>query len=180
MSRLDDLAQQFEAHISLPWQKNLSGAERIIFCVYPKEEERKMRIKLKDFETRSLRGGHPWVELDLTNAFAQWMAAQDYREEYFKHPEDMHIQLEEEFPKYCAERIAAVLDDASITDQHLVAVHGVGALFGFTRLHHVLGMIDHKIKGRLAVFFPGRTEANKYHLLDGPDGWSYLATPITC
>ncbi len=180
MSRLDDLAQQFETHLEVqnPWPRNVSGQERIIFCVYPKEEERKMRIKLKDFETRCERAGHAWVQVDLTTAFADWMAAQDYREEYFMHPEDMHVQLEEDFPRYCADRIGEVLDRATDTD--LVAVHGIGALFGFTRLHHVLGMIDSRIKGRLAIFFPGRTESNKYHLLDGPDGWSYLATPITC
>jgi len=35
------------------------------------------------------------------------------------------------------------------------------------------------VKGRLVVFFPGTYENNNYRLLDGYDGWSYLAIPIT-
>lgn len=38
MSRIDDLAEQYERHISAPWQRNLAGAQRIIFVVYPKED----------------------------------------------------------------------------------------------------------------------------------------------
>ena len=33
--------------------------------------------------------------------------------------------------------------------------------------------------GRLLVFFPGSYENNNYRLLDGYDGWNYLAVPIT-
>jgi len=35
------------------------------------------------------------------------------------------------------------------------------------------------VKGRLVVFFPGTFENNNYRLLDGYDGWNYLAVPIT-
>jgi len=35
------------------------------------------------------------------------------------------------------------------------------------------------VHGRLVVFFPGSFEDNNYRLLDGYDGWNYLATPIT-
>jgi hypothetical protein len=34
------------------------------------------------------------------------------------------------------------------------------------------------IKGRLVVFFPGSYDQNVYRLMDGKDGWNYLATPI--
>ena len=36
-----------------------------------------------------------------------------------------------------------------------------------------------KEKRRLLVFFPGSYEDNNYRLLDGYDGWNYLAVPIT-
>ncbi len=42
-------------------------------------------------------------------------------------------------------------------------------------------MVDrfaHHISGRLVVMFPGSFENNNYRLLDGYDGWNYLATPI--
>ena len=42
MSRIDDLAEQYERHITTPWQRNLAGAQRIVFVVYPKEDERRL------------------------------------------------------------------------------------------------------------------------------------------
>jgi len=35
------------------------------------------------------------------------------------------------------------------------------------------------VSGRLLVFFPGSFENNNYRLLDGYDGWNYLAVSIT-
>jgi hypothetical protein len=60
-----------------------------------------------------------------------------------------------------------------------VAVSGVGALFGFTRVSQVLKLVEPSIRGRLVVFFPGQYEENNYRLLDARDGWNYLAVPIT-
>ena len=60
MSRIDDLAEQYDRHISAPWQRNLAGVQRIIFVVYPKEDERRMLVKLKEFEHRTKNAGHGW------------------------------------------------------------------------------------------------------------------------
>jgi hypothetical protein len=60
-----------------------------------------------------------------------------------------------------------------------VAVFGVGALFGFTRVSRVLKLVEPYIRGRLVVFFPGVYDQNNYRLLDARDGWNYLAVPIT-
>jgi len=35
------------------------------------------------------------------------------------------------------------------------------------------------VQGRLLVFFPGSCENDNYRLLDGYDGWNYLAVTIT-
>ncbi len=51
MSRLDDLANNYEKHISAPWQRNLAGAQRSIFVVYPQEDERRIRAKIKDLKS---------------------------------------------------------------------------------------------------------------------------------
>ena len=70
--------------------------QRIIFVVYPKEDERRMLVKLKEFEQRTKTAGHGWREVDLTSVFPVWMAAEEYREEYFRHPEDLALKLEKE------------------------------------------------------------------------------------
>ena len=66
-----------------------------------------------------------------------------------------------------------------MTQSSVVAVSGVGALFGFTRVSLVLKLVEASIRGRLVVFFPGQYEQNNYRLLDARDGWNYLAVPIT-
>lgn len=179
MSRIDDLAEQYERHISAPWQRNLAGAQRIIFVVYPKEDERRRRAKMEEFEHRTKSAGHAWREVDLTDLFPAWMAADEYREEYFNHPEDLALKLDSEFAGACASRLIEELTAEGVTDDDVLALHGVGALYGFTRLHFILQKIETHIRGRLVVFFPGTFDQNAYRLLDARDGWSYLATPIT-
>lgn len=179
MARIDELADQYERHISAPWQPNLAGAQRIIFVVYPKEDERRLRVKLREFEHRTKLARHGWREIDLTNVFAEWMAAEEYREEYFRHPQDLTLKYDTEFADVCAGRLRDALLDEATTDDGVVAVHGAGALYGFTRLHFVLQKIENLIRGRMVVFFPGTYEQNAYRLLDARDGWNYLATPIT-
>lgn len=179
MSRIDDLAEQYERHISAPWQRNLAGAQRIIFVVYPKEDERRRRAKMEEFKHRTKSAGHGWSEVNLTDLFPAWMAAEEYREEYFTHPEDLDLKLDSEFAGACALRLIDKLTAEDVTDDDVLALHGVSALYGFTRLHFVLKKIETHIRGRLVVFFPGTYDQNAYRLLDARDGWSYLATPIT-
>ena len=179
MSRIEDLAEQYERHISAPWQRNLAGAQRVIFLVYPKEDERRLLVKMKEFEHRTKAAGHGWREVDFTNAFAEWMATEEYREEYFRHPEDLALKYDSEFADACALRLRDALMADEMTDDAVLAVHGVAGLYGFTRLHFVLQKIENHIRGRLVVFFPGAYDQNAYRLLDARDGWNYLATPIT-
>lgn len=179
MSRIDDLAEQYERHISTPWQRNLAGAQRIIFVVYPKEDERRLLVKLKEFEHRTKSAGHEWCDLDLTNFFPEWMAAEEYREEFFRHPEDLALKFDTEFSDACAARLREALMKENVNENTVLALHGVAGLYGFTRLHLVLQKIENEIQGRLVVFFPGAYDQNAYRLLDARDGWNYLATPIT-
>ena len=147
--------------------------------VYDKELERTLRARKHAFETAVQQAGHDWHELDISNAFAAWMAADDYREEYFAAPEDLQLKLQAEFSEYVAERIRAMLTGDEVTENSVVALFGVGALFGFARLSHILKLVEADIKGRLVVFFPGHLERSNYRLLDARDGWNYLAVPIT-
>ncbi len=179
MARIEDLADRFGRHIATPWQRTVSGAQRVVMLVYDKELERTLRARKVAFETATEQAGHDWHELDISEAFAAWMAADDYREEYFAAPEDLQLKLQAEFPEYVAERLRTILNGPEITNDSVVALFGVGALFGFTRLTHILKMVESDIKGRLVVFFPGHLERSNYRLLDARDGWNYMAVPIS-
>lgn len=178
MSRIDDLADKFEAHIAAPWPKNVSGAQRVIFIVYPKEDERRLRVKIKEFEQRTKIANHSWKEVDFTAFFAEWMAKDEYREEYFQHPEDLQLKLDGEFTAACVDHLRSVLSNPAVDGKTVVAIYGVGSLYGFTRLHSILQKVENDIKGRLVIFFPGSYEQNVYRLLDARNTWNYLAIPI--
>jgi hypothetical protein len=78
MGRIEELANRYRGHISAPWQRNLAGDQKAIFVVYPKTDERKLRARLELFEMATTSAGHRWCLLDLTDAFARWMADTDY------------------------------------------------------------------------------------------------------
>jgi hypothetical protein len=179
MARIEDLAERFGKHIATPWQRTVAGAQRVVMVVYDKEMERTLRARKLAFETATREAGHDWHELDVSDAFARWMAQDDYREEYFSSPEDLHLKLEAEFSEFVADRIREVLHGTDVTENSVVALFGVGALFGFARMSHILKIVEGDIKGRLVVFFPGHLERSNYRLLDARDGWNYLAVPIT-
>ena len=179
MGRIETLAERFRNHIALPWRRDLAGPERAIFVVYNKTDERRLRLRLPLFETITRETGHAWLESDLTQAFAQWMAQLDYRESYFEVPEDLELQLESGFLQYLTSRLREVLCAPEADEDAVVAVYGVGSLFGLVRLSALLKEVEADVRGRIVVFFPGEHENNNYRLLDARDGWNYLAVPIT-
>lgn len=178
MSRIDDLAEAWGRHVATPWQRTVAGAQRVVIVVYDKEQERLLRARRLAFQTATTRAGYAWLEVDLTPVFAEWMAGDDYREEYFAAPEDLRLKLDAEFPDFVADRIRARLTCAEATEASVVAVFGAGALFGLARVSRILGMVEGDVRGRLVLFFPGQYERNNYRLLDARDGWNYLAVPI--
>lgn len=179
MARIEDLADRYGRHIATPWQRTVAGAQRVVMLVYDKELERTLRARRLAFETATREAGHDWHEIDLSPAFAEWMAADDYRNEYFASPEDIRLKLDAEFHDYVAERLQGALRRSDVTAESVVAVLGVGSIFGFARISQILKMVEADILGRLVVFFPGQFERNNYRLLDARDGWNYLAVPIT-
>ncbi len=178
MSRIDALAEQFHQHVAAPWQKYLAGVEKIIFVIYPKDDELRLRKRIGLFEQRSQLAGHPWRLIDLTDTFPAWLSAEDYKEEYFRVPEDLELKLDQ-FRDACVQKISDSLTSNELGEDSIVALLGVSSLFGLIRLHDVLECVQANIKGRLVVFFPGSFEQNNYRLLDARDGWNYLAVPIS-
>jgi hypothetical protein len=80
---------------------------------------------------------------------------------------------------YLKDEFESFLHQKDIGVDHVVALKGVGSLFGFLKVKEVVDNLAPMFEGRLLVFFPGSYENNNYRLLDGYDGWNYLAVPIT-
>jgi hypothetical protein len=136
-----------------------------------------MRLRIQDFELATTRSRHTWRLIDLTDTFAQWMSQHDYREEYFKDPSSMDLALED----YAGTLSEMLRKELSVLDENsMAALTGIGSLFGLTQASTLLESIALDIRGRLLVFFPGSLiGSSNYRLLDGHDGWNYLAIPIT-
>ncbi len=178
MSEIESLAARYEQFVALPWDHTLAGPQRVWFAVYDPAQERRLRLRLTEFEVATKRAGHGWAAVDLTDSFAHWMAGHEYREAYFEQPEDMDLALED-YAGSVAGEVRAALTAPEVDDNTVVAVVGVASLFGLTRVSALLEKVAPDIRGRLLVFFPGRHDGSKYRLLDARDGWDYLAVPIT-
>ena len=177
MGKIEELASLYEQHISLPWQRALSGAQRVIVVVYDKEYEKLFRARKGEFMQRTVRNGYKWEEFDCTLRFAWWMAQDEYREAYFEFPEDLETKLDSEFTSQIINDVQTLLQASD--DNTVVALTGVACLYGFIRISELLHSVERDIKGRLVVFFPGIKEEYNYRLLDARDGWNYLAHCIT-
>ena len=177
MSRLEELARRYRRHVLAPWQPALAGAQRVVFVVYPPELERSLRARLGLFRQATEEAGRGFAETDATRWFTDWLAGDEYREEWFEAPELLAPKLEEEFPGFAAGKLAAALDASD--ENGVVALTGVGSLYGFLRVSNLVRAVEPQIRGRLVVFFPGEKEGTNYRLLNARDGWNYLAQAIT-
>lgn len=178
MSRVKRLVQSYGKFIEVPWRSDAAAAQRVIFCVYNENEELRLRSKIDEFEIVTRQSGHEWVVFDLTDTFAEWLAPRRYTKSYFQKPHLLQTLL----PNYLAfitEEFGSFLKEGEIGEESVVALEGVGSLFGFLKVKEVVDKLAPMVKGRLLVFFPGSYENNNYRLLDGYDGWNYLAVLIT-
>ncbi|OPY81324.1 MAG: hypothetical protein A4E70_01342 [Syntrophus sp. PtaU1.Bin005] len=178
MSKIKRLIHSYSKYILVPWRDDAAAAQRVIFCVYNETQERWLRAKVDEFEIVTRQAGHEWAIFDLTDTFATWLASQRYAKSYFQKPHLLSTLL----PKYLAfitEEFESFLRSNDIGADSVVALKGVGSLFGFLKVKEVVDKLAPMVKGRLLVFFPGSYENNNYRLLDGYDGWNYLAVPIT-
>ncbi len=177
MGKIEDLAVVYERHVGVPWQRSVAGAQRVMLVVYEKELERTLRARMGEFEQATRRSGHDWTLVDCTRWFAEWMAADEYRESWFEDPDLLGMKLEGEFREHVANRLRAELEP--VGENGVVALLGVASLYGFLRVSEVIRAVEQSIRGRLVVFFPGTKNESNYRLLDARDGWNYLAQGIT-
>jgi hypothetical protein len=178
VNEIESLARSYERFVRVPWDRALAGPQKVWFAIYDPAQERRLRLHIPDFASATHSAQHGWVEHDITNAFAEWMARQEYRDAYFEDPEALDLALPE-FASWLAVRVRNVLAQLEADEHAVVALVGVASLFGLMHASDLLQAVAPAIRGRLLVFFPGRHEGSNYRLLDARDGWNYLAVAIT-
>lgn len=175
-SRIGRLVQNYERHAAIPWPTTIAGPQRVWFALYDKNDERRVRARIGEFEIATARAGHGWALVDVTDAFPTWLAAHEYRESYFANPSALNVALDE-FLEHVVSDVRQALERGD--ENTVVTVLGVGALFGFIKVSALVKVLQDHIRGRLLVLFPGTHDTNTYRLLDARDGWNYMAIPIT-
>lgn len=178
MNRVRRLLSSYAKFIVVPWRDDAAPAQRVVFCVYNEEDELRLRACIEEFEIATRETGHDWFLFNLTDTFAEWLTGQRYVESYYRKPELLGTLL----PKYLdviTEHFTQFLKATGADANSVVALQGVGSLFGLLKMKLVVEKLAPFVEGRLVVFFPGTFENNNYRLLDGYDGWNYLAIPIT-
>ena len=93
------MVERYNRYIPLPWQKDLAGAQRAIFVVYDKSEERRLRARLDLFAIATKETGHGWKAVRSNDGtFATWMSGIDYRDILLSmNPDGLEMKLEEDF-----------------------------------------------------------------------------------
>lgn len=177
-STIESLCNNYERQVRLPWEDNLAGPQRVWFAIYPPANERRLRLRLPLFETAAKSAGKGWKHLDLTSAFADWMANHDEREAYFQDPSALALGLKR-FEPALATQVRTALEAADATPRTIVALSGVASLFGLASVSRLVADVGPSIRGRLLVFFPGHKENDLFKLLDATTGYNYLAVAIT-
>jgi hypothetical protein len=178
MSRVKRLIKSYAQFISIPWRDDAAAAQRVVFCVYHETEERALRTKIDEFELVSRQAGHDWCLHDLTDTFSEWLASQRYAKSYFEKP-SLLATIYPRYLEYLALDFERRISELASPHNSVIAISGVGSLFGFLKVKDVVDRLAPMVSGRLVIFFPGSYEDNNYRLLDGYDGWNYLAVPIT-
>lgn len=175
MSEIDELLKRYERYVMLPWDRNLAGAQRVWFASYNPGQERRLRLRIVEFEVATIAAGHNWRLVDITDLFAVWMANHDYRDAYFEEPEFMELALAD-FSDMVAEKVRKAMTQTD--EDTVVALLGLASLFGLARVAELIAKVDSEIRGRLLAFFPGQRDGANWRLLNARDGWNYHAVPI--
>ena len=178
MSKVDRLLENFRSHISIPWKEDLAAPQRVIFCVYDPTDEKHLRAMIDEFQLATEGSNHGWLGYDLTDTFAKWLSAEPYAIQYYKNPELLPTIIPR-YLDYVVEKISQFIVSHSIDENHVLALSGVGSLFGIIRVKELVDRLAPGVPGRLVVFFPGTYGDNNFKLLGGYDGWDYHAVLIT-
>ncbi len=178
MSKIKTLIKNYENYIAVPWKSDAAAGQRVIFCVYNEDDELRLRYNIGEFEISTKKAGHEWLLFDITDTFPKWLSSQKYATSYFQNPK-LLTPLLSRYLDYLSEEFQNFLNNKESDDKTVVGLIGVGSVFGLIKVKDLVDKIAPHVIGRLLIFFPGSFENNNYRLLDGYDGWNYLAVPIT-
>src|SRR4051812_44200264 len=126
MGHIESLVDAYSRFVSIPWSTNLSGAERVWMLIYPPREERRLRMRVGEFETETLKAGHTWKLEDIADFFPRWLTDNEYRESYFEDPDLLEPALEK-FAAALGQHVRTCLT-ADASGSTVVALLGVGSL----------------------------------------------------
>ena len=171
----DDLTRAYARHVALPWQAGLSPAERVWILWYDSALELRVAAQTHQFETATRAHGHGWSSLDLGSSFGRWIADQPYLDRLTRRPAELGPLL----PAF-AEHVASVVASAArpLTANDVLALSGLGALFGLASVSNLIERVAAAVPGRLLAIFPGSYTRGGYSLLDARESWNYHAIPI--
>src|SRR5207245_8741295 len=141
----------------LPWSYSIAGPQKVWIAIYDPALERRLRLRVEEFAIETREVGRGWRLLDLTRCFSDWLAANEYREEYFKEPELLSSSFAD-FGTSVADKVKAALQAPDVDNDSVVALLGVGALFPMARVSEIVSRTAASIRGRLLVLFPGHLE----------------------
>jgi hypothetical protein len=175
---IDRLLENYERHLAIPWNASASGTERVWYLLYPPAEERRLRRHVPAFRDATRNAGYGWVEDDLAPAFSRWLAAHPRRDRVLRSPAQRLPQLSGSFERHLEEGVRQILTSQADSTT-IVALLGLGGLYGITSVSRLVKAVADDVPGRLIGFFPGRYDGSAYHLLNGDGDWNYMAIPIS-
>lgn len=182
MARIDQLLSSYRRYAGLPPKSNLPLSQRVWFVVYPPEEERRMAVRIDEFEIATKDAGRHWHRIDLTGSFADWIDTfdPDERDLVLADPDIVKDYAETQFLAFLKDRVAAQvkLVPESKRGSTMFAITGAMELYDFVHVSTLVNAMPPDFPGILLVFFPGEREENTYRFLNARDGWDYLAVPI--
>src|SRR5437879_1822148 len=126
--RIDCLLKAYRDQLRLPWSYSIAGPQKVWIAIYNPPLERRLRLRVEEFAIETREAGRAWKLLDLTRSFADWLVANEYRDEYFKEPGLLSSSFAD-FGNSVAEHLKATLQAPDVGDDAVVALLGVGALF---------------------------------------------------
>ena len=140
----------------MPRRSDAATAQRVIFCVYDEDDERKIRARIGKFENETRQADHDWAVFDLTDTFPASLSSLKYRQKYFEKPELLPTVManylafiQQAFEKYLATEKVCENTDLSF--------FGAGSIFGFLKVKEVIEGCAPLIEGRLLRVLPGNT-----------------------
>lgn len=184
MARLDTLLANYKRHLAVPLRPGLPLSQRVWFCVYPPEEERRLQTFIENFQMVTTEASLGWKQINLGGSFANWLDTfePEERDEIKNDQELVESYAKKGFCRYLAQEVSkqAAEVPADQAPRTVFALTGLMDLYDFIDVSSVIDTLSKDFQGLLAVFFPGERDGTSYRFLNARTAWDYLAVPITC